>query len=104
MSLSREYQPLYQQAQALQHQVYDALDNHNHPQAVVLRNEMQRLVDDVQVQKNPRDIENRLRTIQHVMHEARSNQNNGFMNFEHADHFHQTFEQMGRSMRHFSDY
>lgn len=103
MSLDPSYQPLYHQVRDLQFQVHDALDNPNHPSATVLRNEMQHLMDDIEVRRSPRDIENRIKTIQHSMLEARS-QPHSFMDSSHADHFHRTFEQMRLGMRHFSDY
>lgn len=103
MSMDPVYQPIYQQARNLQYQVHDTIDNHNHPSAVVLRNEMQHLVDDLETRKNPRDIENRIKTIQHTMLEART-QAHSFMDPSHADHFHRTYEQMRGQVRHFSDY
>ncbi|HSX31854.1 MAG TPA: hypothetical protein VLF43_01205 [Candidatus Saccharimonadales bacterium] len=103
MSLDAQYQPLYDQAKQLQFHVHDAIDDHNHPSAVALRNELKHLEDDLQGRKNPRDIENRIKTIQHSMLEARSNPNS-FMNSEHADHFHRTYEQMRENVRRFNDY
>ncbi|HSW65827.1 MAG TPA: hypothetical protein VLI54_01650 [Bacillota bacterium] len=103
MSLDPLYQPLYQQARSLQNQVHDTIDNPNHPSALVLREQMQHLVDDIEVRKNPRDLENRIKTIQHSMLEARS-QTHSFMDSSHADHFHRTYEQMRENVRRFSDY
>ena len=103
MSIDPVYQPVYQQARDLQYQVHDAIDNHSHPAAQVLRTEMQHLVDDLEVRKNPRDIENRIKTIQHTMLQARSNPHS-FINSSHADHFHHTYEQMRTTVRRFPDY
>ncbi|HSX29660.1 MAG TPA: hypothetical protein VLE73_03815, partial [Candidatus Saccharimonadales bacterium] len=66
------YDPVYKQARDLQFQVHDSIDNQNHPSAMVLKNEMQHLVDELEQRKNPRDIENRIKAIQHSMLEARS--------------------------------
>lgn len=101
--LDPEYHPLYEQARQLQFHVHDAIDDQNHPSAIVLKNEMQHLMDDLEVRKNPRDIENRIKTIQHSMLEARSNPH-GFMDSSHADHFHRTYEQMRGQVRRFNDY
>ena len=103
MSLDPAYKPIYEQAKQLQFHVHDAIDNQNHPSAFLLRQEMQHLVDDLEVRKNPRDIEERIKIIQHTMLEART-QPHSFMSSEHADHFHRTYEQMRMNMRHFSDY
>ena len=103
MGLDPVYKPLYEQARALQNQVHDVIDNHDHPSAGVLRNEMQHLVDDIEVRKNPRDLENRIKTIQHTMLEART-QPHSFMNASHADYFHHTYEHMRENVRKFNDY
>lgn len=103
MSIDPTYRPLYEQVKDLRFKVHDALDDHNHPAAVVLRNEMQHLEDDIEVRKNPRDLENRIKVIQHTLLEARS-QPHSFMNSEHADHFHRTYEQMRMHVRSFNDY
>jgi hypothetical protein len=103
MSIDPQYQPLYQQARDLQFQVHDALDDPQHPTAFALRQEMQHLVDDIEVRKNPRDIENRIKTIQHTMMEART-QPHSFMDPSHADYFHHTYEQIRENVRRFSDY
>jgi hypothetical protein len=103
MSIDPQYQPLYNQHRDLRYQVQDALDDPNHPSAHLLHNEMQHLEDELEQRKNPRDIENRIKTIQHTLLEARS-QPHSFMSFEHADHFHRTYEDMRRSVREFHNY
>jgi hypothetical protein len=103
MGLDPSYQPLYQQARDLQFQVHDALDDPNHPTAFVLKQEMQHLMDDIEVQRNPRDLENRIKIIQHSMLEARTNPNS-FMDSQHADYFHHNYEQMRQNVRRFSNY
>ncbi|HJQ09380.1 MAG TPA: hypothetical protein VJ836_07940 [Candidatus Saccharimonadales bacterium] len=103
MGLDPTYEPIYRQARDLQFKVHDALDDPHHPSAVVLRQEMQHLVDDLEVRKNPRDIENRIKTIQHTMLQTRY-QPSPIMNVEHADHFHRTYDQMRMHVRRFKDY
>lgn len=103
MGIDPSYQPIYNQVRDLQYKVHDALDDPNHPSAHVLRNEMKSLETDLEVRKNPRDIENRIKTIQHTLLEARSNPNS-WMSFGDADHFHRTYEDMRRSVRDFHDY
>jgi hypothetical protein len=103
MSLDPAYKSMYDQARDLQFQVHDALDDPNHPSAHVLRAEMQHLENELEQGKHPRDIENRIKTIQHTMLEARSNPNS-FMSFGDADRFHHNYEDMRQSVRKFSNY
>lgn len=103
MSMDPHYQSIYNQVRDLQFQVHDAMDNPNHPTAHVLRNEIQELHEDLEKHKNPRDLENRIKTIQHGMLEARSQQNS-FMSIPDADHFHRTFEDMRMNIRKFPNY
>jgi hypothetical protein len=103
MAIDPSYQPLYQQARNLQFQLHDALGTNAHPTASAMRNEMQHLVDDLEVKKNPRDIENRIKTIQHQMLQARNDGTN-LMTYEHTDHFHDSYEQMRQDVRRLSAY
>ena len=103
MHIDPTYQPFYNQARQLQFQLHDALGNAEHPAAHAMRTEMQHLVDDLEVHKNPRDIENRIKTLQRQMLEVRS-QNHSFMNYEHADHFHDNFDRMRQDVRRLSTY
>ena len=103
MNIDPSYQPLYQQAKDLQFQLHDVLGNTDHPQAFAMRQEMQHLVADLEVRKNPRDIENRLKTMQHQVLEARNDGSN-FMSYEHTDHFHDRYEQLRQDVRRLSAY
>jgi alpha/beta superfamily hydrolase len=103
MSIEPQYQPLYHQVRDLQFRVHDAMDDHNHPSAQLLRTEMRHLEDELEMNRNPRDIENRIKTIQHTLLEARS-QPNSFMSIPDADHFHRTYEDMRRHVRDFPNY
>lgn len=103
MSIDPTYQPFYQQARTLQNQFHDAVGATDHPSVHVMRQEMQHLVDDLEVRKNPRDIENRIKIIQHQMQEVR-NQGEHIMSYQHTDHFHDSYEQMRRDVRRLSSY
>lgn len=103
MNIDPVYLPLYQQARVLQNQFHDAVGTTEHPTAFALRQEMQHLQDDLEIKKNPRDIENRIKVIQHQLLQA---QNDGasLMSFEHADHFHRGYEDLRRDVRRLSAY
>jgi hypothetical protein len=62
--MDSHYQPIYKQAAALQHNFHDYTHTSAYdPTAKVLRNEIHHLTNDLAAGKNPRTIENRLRTI-----------------------------------------
>ncbi|HUS26542.1 MAG TPA: hypothetical protein VMY99_04320 [Nevskiaceae bacterium] len=103
MSIEPEYQPIYKRARDLQYQFHDALGDSNHPMAHTMRQEVQHLVDDIEMHKNPRDLENRIKAIQHQVLEVQS-QGNRIMNYEHTNYLHHNYEQMRRDLRRFSNY
>jgi hypothetical protein len=72
------YKPLYQKAQSLEHQVYDAIDDHNHPNI-------------------------RVKTIQHQLIQIRA-QGGQAMDYSNVDHFHRNFEDMRQDLRRFRNY
>jgi hypothetical protein len=60
-------EPLRQQVINIQRQFNDALDEPNASAAQVLKREIQGLEDDLQVSKNPRTIEDRVKRIIRVI-------------------------------------
>ncbi|HSX28748.1 MAG TPA: hypothetical protein VLF60_04855 [Candidatus Saccharimonadales bacterium] len=103
MSIDPTYQPMYQQVRDLQFAFRDATGGSDHPAARQIDQEMDHLMDDMEVKKNPRDLENRIKNIQHYMADA-THQGEALMNYNHQDHFTRSFEQMRRDVQHFSDY
>lgn len=98
-----EYQPMFKQAQDLQYKIHDALDNPHHPAAIALRSEAIKLQSDLELRRNPRDIETRINAMQHTLSEAR-NQPKPYMSFDHINDFHGHLQQMRENVRKFSDY
>jgi hypothetical protein len=65
------YKPLYKQAAAMQHKFHDyTYHNAADPTSMVLRQQIHNLTTDLATNKNPRTIENRLRTIQTQLRQA----------------------------------
>ena len=54
---------IYKRAVDLQHKLRDYLDQGDEPTAVQLKKEVQRLTDEIEMQKNPRSIEDRVKLI-----------------------------------------
>ncbi|HSX34609.1 MAG TPA: hypothetical protein VLF62_03110 [Candidatus Saccharimonadales bacterium] len=100
MSISPEYQPLYNQVRDLRFQIHDAIDT---SAGQGLLSEMQHLEDEIEEHKNPRDLENRISGIQRTLQSVRGHEGD-FMDFASADHFNRIFEQIRMSLRHLPNY
>lgn len=98
-----QYHPLYQQARDLQYKFHDITSGSNHPAANVIRNEIHRLVEDIEVQKNPRTLEDRIKVIQRQLKEA-ERQNVHPLTYEHMDDMHDRYEHMRMNLRKFDNY
>ena len=91
------YDDYYNQAFELQHHFHDIVDDHDHPQAVVLRHEITQLAEDMKSEKHPRDLEARLKTIDHQLLQARTHgeQVMTYQNLEDLQHrYHRLREQV----------
>jgi hypothetical protein len=107
--MDQYYQPLYRQAAAMQHQFHDYSLNMAHdPTAMVMRNEMHKLTDDLATSKNPRTIENRLQLIENQLRRSEMSHRTqpvvtpGAYPIMHADHTNQllgNLEQMRQNLR-----
>lgn len=72
--MDQYYQPLYKQAAAMQHQFHDySLSMAHDPTAMVLRNEIHKLTDDLASSKNPRTIESRMHVIETQLRRSEMN-------------------------------
>jgi hypothetical protein len=81
----------------MQRRINDLMDDAAHAAAATLRKEVQGLEDDLQVKKNARSIEVRVKRIIHLLEgEARSAR---IMNYEHLDMFRDYFEDLRQTLR-----
>ena len=96
--MQQYYQPLYDKARNLQFRVHDVMDDSNHPMAQTLSNEVRQLTDDLHQQKNPHDIENRIRVIQNSLMQAQHS-NVNYMNSEHSSGLYHDYENMRMDVR-----
>jgi hypothetical protein len=97
------YKPLYQRVDDLRFRAHDAFDQPDHPTAHLLKRELESLKDDIESNKSPRTVEDRIKTIQHQLLQAKSQQH-GVMSYQHADDLHDHFEHMRMDLRKFHNY
>jgi len=101
--MEQYYRPLYDQARNLQFRVHDVMDDPNHPMAQSLRTEVQKLTDDLNQQRNPRDIESRIRIIQNSLMQAQHSGAN-FMSVNDSSDLNHNFERMREDVRRMPHY
>lgn len=73
---------LYKQVVAFQHRTNDWIDDSSHPLSRSLQQEVQRLEDEVQVQKNAHSLEDRVKQVRRLLEDAGRE---GVMSHPHAD-------------------
>jgi len=101
--MQQYYQPLYQQARDLQFRVHDQMNDPYHPMAQSLKTEVQQLTDDLNEQRNPREIEDRIKTIQHSLMQAQNSGAN-YMNIDHSTAMYHNFENLRQDVRRMPHY
>ena len=101
--MDADYQPFLRQAVDLQYKFHDVIDQPNDPQALQLKNDIQGLVNDVKTKRNPRDIENRVKTIQQQLKNLHSN-GAQILDTSHCDAFWHSYEQMRTDLHQFQNY
>lgn len=98
-----QYKPLYQQAVNLQYKFHDFTVGISHPEVNTLRNEINQLVEDIEVKKNPHTIEDRIKTIQRQLIQS-EHTGSPIMHYEHKDFLHDNYEQMRNNVRGLNNY
>ena len=98
-----QYHPLYQEAVNLQYKFHDFTAGSTHPEVRILQNEIHQLVEDIEVKKNPRTIEDRIKTIQRQLDQTQ-HQADPAIHFQNHSYMHDNFEQMRQQMQHFDNY
>jgi hypothetical protein len=98
MSMDPSYEAWHKVADGLHYRVQDTFDQPEHRACYRLKTEMRDLIDDFELQKSPRDIENRIKRIIGILEPAR-NGSDPFMSVVDAVTFHDAFERLRRAVR-----
>lgn len=99
-----EYKPFLDQVDNnLRFRIHDTIDEHDHPTARALENDVRDLISDLKTNHNPRNIEDRIKTIQNRLREAHHSPGS-YMSVEDADQFHHIFEEMRMDLRRLPNY
>ena len=80
-----QYNPFYKRAVDMQYKFHDYVGQAPYdPRADVLKHEIRQLVEDTEMKKNPRTLENRVKVIQRQIREAQHNET-PMMNYGHLE-------------------
>lgn len=101
--MDKYWEDYRKKAKDLEYRVHDLIDDHNHPEARVVKEEFRRLTEDFEQKRNPRSIEARMQTIQRQLHQAQ-NSPNRYMDVRHAVDLHHNIEHMRVDMRKWPHY
>ena len=99
------YKPLYKQAAALQQQFHnDTLATAHDPTAMILRNEIHSLTNDIATSRNPRTIEARVHMIEQQLRRSEINNKTHFgetpiMGYNHSNAMLHSLEGMRMNVR-----
>ena len=96
--METQYEEYWHQAMELKHQTHDLITNHDHPQARSLHHETVQLVDDIELGKHPRAVEDRIKTIKRQLIEARA-QGGEVLSLEHNQALHHGYDKLQQHVR-----
>ena len=88
---------IYKQALNLQNKFRSFIDQPNHPVTQKLKTEIQKLTDEIEVHKNPRSLEDRVKEIMHCLEEA---EHEAIMDNPHIDDLHDICREIQQELRH----
>jgi hypothetical protein len=92
------YQGLHDTAKELHNHVRDAFDNPGHPSAQALAMETKELITDFELQRNPRDIEERIKNTMALLHQA-GHEGQPFMSVNDALNYYNRFQDMQQTIK-----
>jgi hypothetical protein len=82
----------------LQHHVEDVIDDHGHPQAHALMNEMRQLTAAFKEEKNPHHMEDQLKVMENSV-ENMKHQGQAVLSYQDAENLQHRFRRMRENIR-----
>jgi hypothetical protein len=103
MSVEPQYEQLHRQAEDLMYRLRDSADNRDSSAFQQLDRLAVQLREDMEINRNPRDIEERIKGIQGVLDSARHN-DGSFMKISEAERYYRIYEDMRMDLRKLPNY
>lgn len=101
--MDTRYEDHWHKAVALRAQTHDLVNDASHPMARQLQHQTSQLVEDIELNRRPRSIEERIERIQHQLVEARA-QGDAVLHIDHNNHLHQSYGHMREAVRRLPHY
>ena len=96
-------QEFHKEAEHLQFHFQDVVDDHSHPQMQALKREIHGLVSDIQSNRHPRDAEQRIKTIEHELVQARAH-GEEMMSYQDMDALNHSYRRLRENIRKLPNY
>lgn len=100
---NEQYKEALKHAENLEHKLKDLIDNKQHSISQSLLSEAKRLVDELENKKNPRSLEDRVKSIMTLLHHA-DQEGEAVMDHRHSQSLHHEYEHFMMSLRKFDNY
>lgn len=97
------YKQYHKDALNLQYHFQDVVDDKQHPQMQALQHEVHQLVQDIEARRHPRSVEERLKTIEHELVQARSH-GEQLMSYNDIDHLNHQYRRLRANIRSLPNY
>lgn len=98
MDQDQAYKTIYKEAVRLQFKFRDSLDDNSQSAARSLENEIQKLVDEIEVKRNPRGLDDRVKSIQRQLKNIDQDES-PVMEEKEADSLHNEYEHLRMDLR-----
>lgn len=97
------YKPIQQQADRLHHTFRDIADDRNSPVGQTLEKETREIREDIESNRSPRAVEDRIRRVQQVLHQAKDSPTPA-LSPDDADRLFDAYEDLREALRRLPNY
>ncbi|HEX8183012.1 MAG TPA: hypothetical protein VF575_05430 [Candidatus Saccharimonadales bacterium] len=101
--MASPYEPYYKQALKLEFRYKDIVDDQDNPLAQNLQREIHALVEDLKAEKDPRDVEEQIKTIDRQLLQARA-QGEICMSYQDIDQLQDEYRELREDIRELPNY
>lgn len=99
----QQYQDFLKSCQSLQYKVHDRMDDKNSSIGRALIAETKNLIEEIEMQKNPKTLEEKVKHIQSLFHKAKE-EGDAIMDYTDISFFDESYEHLKLTLRKFDNY
>ena len=97
------YQPVHAEADKLHYKLQDVIDDHNSPAAQGFMAQAKEVVEDIESNRAPRDVEARIKGIENQLQQLRS-QSTAVLSYEDIDMLYHAYEHLRQELHKLPNY